>query len=218
MDTSRRSVCQALMKLSLTLLVGKVVLVTFASYRDYMPPNFAVDFLLGREEYFWRGYHWAFYCHIVSGPISLLLGMILVSDRFRQCWPKWHRRLGKIQVACVLLVVAPSGLWMARYAALGPVAGVGFAALAVATGVTVALGWRAAMQRRFDAHRRWMLRCFVLLCAAVVIRVNGGIGSVIGIEAEWYDIQTAWTSWLVPLIGWEVFEYAKRKQLVRWQG
>ena len=212
------SIINRLCKLLFVLLVGKVVLVTFASYRDYMPPNFAVDFLLGRRDYFWQGYHRAFYCHIVSGPISLLLGMILVSDRFRQRWPKWHRLLGKIQVACVLLVVAPSGLCMAWYAALGPIAGVGFATLAVATGGTVALGWRAAVHRRFDAHRRWMLRCFVLLCAAVVIRVNGGVGSVMGIEAEWYDIQTAWTSWLMPLIGWEVFESAKRKRLVRWQG
>ena len=113
----------------------------------------------------------------------------------------------------MLLVVAPSGLWMAWYAAMGPVAGVGFALLAIATGLSVALGWRAAVMRRFDVHRRWMLRSFVLLCSAVVIRVNGGIGLVAGIEAEWFYVQTAWTSWLVPLLVWELVHWVGPSRL-----
>ena len=200
MPLNRTPTTRQLMQLLAALLIGKTIVVTLLSYRDYMPPNFKAVFLEGREHYFFHGYHWAFYPHILSGPCSLLLGMIQMSDRFRRKFPRWHRGLGTIQVACVLLVVAPSGLWMAWYAAMGPVAGVGFALLAVATGVTVALGWRAAVARRFDVHRRWMERCFVLLCSAVVIRVNGGIGLVAGIEAEWFYVQIAWTSWLVPLM------------------
>ena len=200
------------------LLICKIIVVTWLSYRDYMPPNFESIFLEGRESYFFRGYHWAFYPHILSGPCSLLLGMILVSDRFRRRFPRWHRVLGRTQVACVLLVVAPSGLWMARYAAMGPVAGVGFALLAMATGLTVALGWRAAVRRRFDAHRRWMLRCFILLCSAVVIRVNGGIGLVAGIEAEWFSVQTAWTSWLVPLLVLEMVHWGQRRSVLETRG
>ena len=204
-STSRFLVC---------LLILKIVVLTVVSYRDYIPPNFESIFLEGRESYFFRGYHWAFYPHIVSGPCTLLLGMILVSQRF----PRWHRVLGRTQVACVLLVVAPSGLWMAWYAAMGPVAGVGFALLAIATGWTVVLGWRAAVRRRFDVHRRWMLRCYVLLCSAVVIRVNGGIGLVAGIEAEWFYVQTAWTSWLVPLLVWELIGWSQRRPVVEASG
>lgn len=200
-------------KLLACLLILKIIVGTFLSYRDYMPPNFEAIFLEGRESYFFRDYQWAFYPHIISGPCSLLLGLLLVSDRFRRRFPHWHRGLGRTQVACVLLVVAPSGLWMAWYAAMGPVAGVGFALLAIATGLTVALGWRAAVMRRFDVHRRWMLRCFVLLCSAVVIRVNGGIGLVAGIEAEWFYVQTAWTSWLVPLLVWELVRWVGRSRL-----
>ena len=100
------------------LLILKIILGTVVSYRDYMPPNFESIFLEGRESYFFRDYQWAFYPYIISGPCSLLLGMLLVSDRFRQRFPKWHRVLGRMQVACVLLVVAPSGLWMAWYAAI----------------------------------------------------------------------------------------------------
>jgi len=215
MQRLHSSTIPRILQLLVLLLIGKVIVATWISYRDYMPPDFESVFLDGREGDFWQGYHRAFYVHIISGPISLLLGMLLVSQQFRQHWPKWHRSLGRMQVACVLLVVTPSGLWMAKSAAFGPVAGAGFAALALATGLTVALGWRAAVQRRFEVHRRWMLRCFVLLCSAVVIRINGGMGSVLGIEAEWYYVQSAWTSWIVPWFALEVLEIVRSRRAVR---
>lgn len=204
MDMSPRSVCQTLMKLSLALLALKVVLVTFLSYRDYIPPNFDSDFLAGRQGYFWKGYHWPFYAHICAGPVTLLLGLVLLSESFRRRWPAWHRRLGRIQAALVLFVVAPSGMMMSLKAAFGPIAAVGFVALSITLAVTVSLGWKAAVNRRFDVHQRWMLRCYALLFSAVVIRLNGGIGSTFGIDADWYYIQTAWTSWIIPLIGVEL--------------
>lgn len=204
MDMSPRSVCQTLIKLSLTLLALKVVLVTFISYRDYMPPNFNSDFLTGRQSYFWKGYHWPFYTHVFAGPVTLLLGLVLLSQSFRRRWPYWHRRLGRIQAALVLFVVVPSGLLMSMRAAFGPIAAVGFATLSIALAVTVSMGWKAAVNRRFDAHQRWMLRCFSLLFSAVVIRLNGGIGAILRIDADWYYIQTAWTSWIIPLIGVEL--------------
>ena len=187
-----------------TLLVIKVAAVTVLSCADYLPPSFRVDFLRGREAYFYGSYRWAFYGHIFSGPLSLLLGLILISERFRLRFARWHRRLGKIQGMLVLSLVVPSGLWMARYAEAGPIAGLGFASLAVTTGVCVALGWQAAMQRRFAAHRLWMERCFVLLCSAVVIRVIGGLATVMAAEAMWIDPAAAWLSWLGPLALFEI--------------
>src|SRR4029077_14822660 len=118
----------------LTVLAGvlilKVTLGVVLNYRNYFPPNFESDFLRGRELYFSGSYQWAFYAHIAAGPISLILGMILLSERFRLRFPKWHRCLGRIQVLDVLFVVAPTGLWMAYRAEGGPVAGIGFAVLA----------------------------------------------------------------------------------------
>jgi hypothetical protein len=138
------------------LLVLRVTVSVVLNYHNYLPPNFFSDFLRGRESYFFGSYRWAFYAHIISGPVSLIVGLILVSDRLRLRIPRLHRILGYLQVALILLMVAPSGLWMAYYAAAGPFASVGLAALAISTATCAAIGLRAAMERRFVDHRRWM--------------------------------------------------------------
>lgn len=193
------------------LLIFKVTVAVVLTYRDYFPPNFASDFLRGRESYFFGRYEWAFYTHIASGPCSLIIGLILVSERFRLRFPQWHRRLGRIQAACVLLLVTPSGLWMAWYAMTGAIAAVGFAALAVATGLCVALGWRSAVKTRFIDHRRWMSRCFLLLCSAVVIRMVGGLATVTDVEATWIYPLAAWASWIGPLLAFEMSGLGNRQ-------
>jgi hypothetical protein len=185
------------------LLVCKVAVSVVLAYGDYFPPNFAADFLHGREKYFWGAYSWAFYAHIATGPIALLLGTLLISQRFRRAAPAWHRRLGRVQTLGILLFVAPSGLWMAGYAMTGAVAAVGLASLAIATAVCAALGWKAAVARRFADHRRWMWRTYLLLCSAVVIRMVGGLATVCQFDAPWLYPLSTWASWLAPLVIFE---------------
>lgn len=186
------------------MLIWKVTVSIVWEYRNYVPPNFAGDFLFGRESYFWNGYHWAFYAHLLAGPPSLMLGTILISQRLRRRSFAWHRRLGRVHVALVLLMVAPSGLGMAYYAATGAVAGVGLGLLAVATATCAWCGWRAAVARRLEAHRRWMWRTFLLLCSAVVLRILGGLATVLPWDAAWLYAASIWTSWLVPLLVFEI--------------
>ena len=200
-----------------SLVILKTVGTVLLSYRGYFPPDFQTDFLLGREAYFFGRYQGFFYAHIVSGPLSLLLGMLLLSDWLRQRKPKLHRMMGRVQVACVLGVVSPSGLWMSFYAetnsAVGSVvAGSVFAALAVATGWTVALGWRAAVKRKFAVHRLWMWRCYVLLCSAVVLRIIGALAIVTEAASDWLYPVAAWISSVVPLILFEAMRYPKNAE------
>ena len=142
--------CAVLLKVTAGVIVG---------YGDYLPPNFEAGFLAGREAYFWHGYHWAFYLHLVAGPSSLVVGTVLMSKRFRLQFPSWHRYLGRFQIVCVLLLISPTGIWMATYAEPGAVAGLGFASLAVATGLCAVLGWRNAVRRRFAReYLLWLQR------------------------------------------------------------
>ena len=76
--------------------------------------------------------------------------------------------------------------------------------------MSVALGWRAAVQRRFRDHRRWMMRGFLLLCSAVVIRILGGAATVMGVEAQWFDPLASWASWILPLAAYELSSLKNR--------
>jgi hypothetical protein len=203
---SRHSSVSALprvLALVTALLVLKVAASVVIEYRRYFPPDFNSDFLQGRQSYFWGPYRWAFYTHVVSGPLTLLVGTILISDRFRARFPAWHRRLGRVQVASILLLLTPSGLWMAPYAETGAVAATGLGLLAFATAACVTMGWRAAVSRRLADHQRWMLRTYLLLCSAVVIRLIGGLASVVQFDANWLYPLAVWSSWLMPLLIFE---------------
>lgn len=178
--------------------VLRVVATVLLSYSDYFPPNFRSDFLLGRSDHFFGAYQIAFYAHITSGPLALLSGLVLLSESVRRRFPAAHRWLGRMHVAVVLFLVAPSGLWMAQHPLSGGVvAAVGFATLAVLTGACAVLGWRAAAQRRFHQHRDWMWRCFALVSSAVVLRAMGGLADALGVEGAYR--WAAWLSWLLPL-------------------
>lgn len=198
-----------LLRLTAGLLVLKVTLSIVLRYADYFPPDFEDGFLQGRESYFSGVYQWAFYPHILAGPLTLMLGTLLVSEGFRRRWPGWHRVLGRIQAPMILCVVAPTGLWMATRAEAGPAAGVGFVLLAVWTGTTVVLGWRSAVRRQFVVHRRWMWRCYLALCSTVVLRLTIGASTVTGVEVPGLEIIAAWGGWLAPLAAFELARVAR---------
>lgn len=152
----------------LTLLAGvlvlKVTISVVSNYHNYFPADFTSEFLRGRERYFLGSYQWAFYTHILSGPVSLILGLILIGERSRSRFPRWHRHLGRLQVANVLFLVTPSGLAMAYHAAAGPIAAVGLAVLAIATAICVTLG---IGQRSRDGLRITVVGCGdVISCCA----------------------------------------------------
>lgn len=195
-------------------LILKVALGVVWSYRDYLPPQFESGFLQGRQGYFYTtAYHLAFYLHITSGPCALVIGIALMSDRLRLTYPDWHRYSGIFQILCVLLLLVPSGIWMSIYAETGAIAGIGFALQGVATGTCAFMGWKSAIRKRFEEHRRWMSRCFLLLSSAVVLRLMGGAFSVIGIGYPTTYTLAAWTSWGIPLALYELLRARKREHV-----
>lgn len=214
-DRAMRTIRYAPLLRCLTALTGlfivKSAVQISATYTGYFPPDFETRFLTGRQTYFFDGYHIGFYAHILAGPPTLLLGLILLHRPTRQRFPRLHRRLGKVQVALILLLLTPGGLVMAQYAESGAVAGAAFGCLAVATAGTCLLGWRTAAQRQLAAHQRWMLRNYTLLCSAVVLRILGGLATVAQVSADWSYPLSAWLCWLGPLTVCEIMMHRTRR-------
>jgi hypothetical protein len=199
------SILTTVLRLLAVVLILRVLATILGNYPDYFPPNFDSLFLQGRAASFTGAYRMAFYLHIFSGPVVLLNGLILLSEYVRRRHRGWHRRLGRVQVLVLLLFVLPSSVVMSRYAFGGWPAGLSFLLLSAATASCAIVGVVHARARRYDLHRRWMLRSYVLICSAVFLRLISGTAGLIGAPSpEHAYIFAAWSSWLVPLAGYEI--------------
>lgn len=93
------------------------------------------------------------------------------SSRLRRADLELHRWAGRLYLGVGVLVGGVSGLYISQFAFGGPVAGVGFAALAVCWLHTGARAFTAIRRRAVKEHRRWMVRNFSLSFAAVTLRL-----------------------------------------------
>src|SRR5262249_16147332 len=189
------------------LLILRVLATILANYPDYFPPNFDSLFLQGREATFAGAYAPAFYIHIFSGPFVLFNGLILMSEYVGRHYGGLHRFLGRVQVVVLLLFVLPSGVVMSGHAFGGWPAGLSFFLLSAATATCAVIGVIHARRGRYDRHRRWMLRCYTLICSAVALRLISGTAALVGVQsAESAYVVAAWSSWLLPLAAFEIAE------------
>jgi uncharacterized membrane protein len=193
------------------VLILRVLVEILANYPDYFPPNFDSLFLQGREATFTGAYRFAFYVHIFSGPVVLFNGLILLSEYLRRRHGRWHRWLGRVQVVILLALVLPSSAVMSRHAFGGWPAGLSFLLLSPATATCAVVGVVFARRRRYDQHRRWMLRSYVLICSAVALRLISGTAGLFGVSSpERAYTLAAWSSWLVPLAAFEMVARCRR--------
>jgi uncharacterized membrane protein len=190
------------------VLVLRVLAAVLANYPDYFPPDFDSLFLQGREATFAGAYRAAFYAHILSAPVVLVLGLVLMSG-YSLRRRRLHRVLGRVYVGVLLGVMLPSAAVMGRHAFGGRPAGVSFLLLTGATAACAVLGVAHARAGRYDRHRVWMTRCYLLVCSAVALRLISGAAGLVGVaDPERAYTAAAWASWLVPLAAYEVVRRA----------
>lgn len=201
----RYRVLTAVLRWLAAALVLRVLLTILANYPDYFPPDFDSLFLRGRETTFAGAYRITFYVHILSGPVVLAVGLVLLSESVRRRYGALHRVLGRLQVVVLLGLVLPTAVVMSRHPFGGWPAGLSFLLLSAATGCCAVAGVVQARRRRYDRHRRWMVRCYVLICSAVALRLISGAAGLVGVSSpEGAYVMAAWASWLVPLAGCEL--------------
>lgn len=114
------------------------------------------------------GVPWLF-VHVAGAVTALLVGSLQFLPSLRR-GAKPHRWTGRVYVAGCL-VGGAAGLILSFGSSAGPIATAGFGSLAVLWLAFTGLGWRAAIQRRFVEHRRWMIRSWALTLAAVTLRI-----------------------------------------------
>lgn len=115
-----------------------------------------------------------------------------------------HRWMGRAYGAAVV-VSGSCGLALSFGTTAGPIAGVGFGLLAVFWIYTTGQGWLTARARRYDEHRRWMIRSFSLTFAAVTLRLYMPLGEVMHLDMGQAYVAIAWLAWVPNLMIAELY-------------
>ena len=114
---------------------------------------------------------WGINPHALFGSLALGLGILQFNRWLLLRHRPWHRALGTAYAASAM-VVGLAGLYMSVYSFGGMVTHVGFGALAVLLLWTTTQAYLSARARAIAAHRRWMLRSYALIFAAVMLRIE----------------------------------------------
>lgn len=140
------------------------------------------------------------YTHAFASIVALVIGPFQFLPGLRHKNPALHRWLGRCYLAVGVLVGGLAGLYMSQYAFGGPVAKLGFAALAAGWLYTGLRAYLAIRRGAVEEHRKWMTRNFALTFAAVMLRLYLPASMFAGIEfAVAYPV-IAWLCWVPNLI------------------
>jgi uncharacterized membrane protein len=137
--------------------------------------------------------------HALGGSLVLVAGLLQLQRRVRRRSPMLHRVVGWLYAAAALLA-GGAGIYLAAHAVGGWTTQLGFGLLGLATLATTAQATRLAVRGERRAHRRWMVRSYALVCAAVTLRLELPLLSAAFGLGPGYQV-VSWACW-VPNLLW----------------
>ncbi len=148
--------------------------------------------------------------HAAGGVTALLVALLQFVARIRIRWAAFHRAAGRIYIVAVA-VAAPTGLMLALGTTAGPIASIGFAIPALLWPLYTWVGWRAAVERRIDDHRNWMLRSYAITANAITLRLMLPASAFLGFEFLPAYRVISWLGWITNLALVEYYIHRKRR-------
>ncbi|KAA2245089.1 DUF2306 domain-containing protein [Chitinophaga agrisoli] len=180
----------------------------------YTAFNRYTDFLMTKQlVYHIRYWRVSFYVHVFISITVLITGLLQCSRYLLQKYPRLHRSSGKTYAVIVLFFSGPSGLIMSFYANGGWPARISFVLLSLLWIGSTGMGWRYALQRRWQQHGNMMLRSYALTLSALTLRFYAYLIDVFNIPIRPVTsyITIAWLSWTLNLLIMEWWISARRK-------
>jgi uncharacterized membrane protein len=171
-------------------------LATIAFVAHYLAFNPDSYFPEQREVYMRREF--VLGVHVLCGMLALAVGPFQFVARIRHRFVHVHRSLGAVYVAaCTGLGL--SGLILATTSYPSWITSLGFGGLGLSMLFTTWTALRMVLARRIGDHRRWMIRSFSLIFAAVSLRIMTplyGLLSGAGLVSFSFATAYTWISWL----------------------
>ena len=160
-----------------------------------------------------------FAAHVLVASIVTLGGLMQLIPAIRSRLPRLHRWTGRIFLV-LSIGMALSGAWLAlvRGTYLSTASNVATLVNAVLILIFAGLAWRAALGRRFDQHRLWAMRTFMVVSGVWFLRVglmgwvvlNRGPAGLTDDMSGPVDSVFTFGSYLIPLAVLELYFAAQR--------
>jgi hypothetical protein len=176
--------------------VGLLVLLTLLFLIDDALPYFVfTELAYGR---FWDRSEWLL-LHVFGGLLALLTGPFQLWSGFRRRHIAAHQWMGRLYVASVVVssVTALNLSFHTESWTFGVALFVGSTVWLITTSAALV----AAVRRRLEAHREWVIRSYILTFTFVSFRLILEIPwfEELGAEAE-ISTTVTWLCWIVPLL------------------
>jgi hypothetical protein len=212
-----------------TAALGQVAFVWFIVVH-YWRSTLAGDLAAWNEKPLIKGYvagdlagNLMFAVHVLLAAIATLGGLLQLGPQVRARLPALHRWNGRVFLATAL-VLALGGLWMVwvRGTRLSLLAALPLTLDALLILAFGGIAWARARERRFDAHRRWALRTFMVANGVWFLRVammgwvvlNQGPRGLTSDMSGPVDLALQFGCYLVPLAVLELYLRAQRSTRV----
>lgn len=134
----------------------------------------------------------ALYAHVPSALFALPACLVLLLASVRRRWPRFHRWLGRLTGSLILLVVVPSGMYLALFAQGGWITTFGFWLTGSITFVAMLKSVQSARARDYKAHRRFSAHVTAQLSVAVFSRFLLFGAEQLGLYQEWVYVAALW--------------------------
>ncbi|NML72439.1 DUF2306 domain-containing protein [Chryseobacterium sp. RP-3-3] len=111
-----------------------------------------------------------FYTHVYTSVFVLLSGFLAILRKDFGL-KSFHRNMGKIYIFLILILAAPSGIYMGYFANGGFLSKISFIILGSLWWFTTYKAYQSARQKKFREHKQWMWRSFALTLSALTLRI-----------------------------------------------
>jgi hypothetical protein len=163
--------------------------------------------------------NFVFAAHVLLASVVTLAGLMQLIPQLRQRLPTLHRWTGRTFLV-ISIFMALSGIWLAvvRGTYLSKISAVAILINGLLILIFAGLAWRHAVKRRFEQHRQWAMRTFMVVGGVWFLRVGlmgwvlinkGPVGMTDDMSGP-ADIVLTFGSYLIPLALLEIYFAASR--------
>ncbi len=149
--------------LSFLLAHNAILYFTHGGEYGILPEKWAA-----RQDMLWNT---CFYIHLPTGVLCLLSPLFLFARRYIKKGLSLHQFIGRLYVWITLVLVCPTGMYLAFYAKGGTVTQVGFLIQGLLLAAFTYQGYLAICRGDKRAHVRYMTRSYAMVLVVITFRV-----------------------------------------------